>query len=305
MEVLKKSWWLFSLLGIASAFLNPYIGLFAIMPAIMYFIDGVLIGIGRIQCRNKTREGFQRIAAIQSSGIWFVILFNIVIQGIIIKAFADILNYPQKKNMGFIPMEAFNLSVWVPTMWILYIIFAVISLILFSLRIYDLYYNKNYTMKPRRIQFGYLKQVDTNSFWFRIWRGLGKIWYIFAVCSFVVGSLNFPYPAFTCFRFFFFFPFGISWINIRYFSRLLRIYANKEGDFYADCRARFQYQLDLFRKKGVFLTNIFALCFIEAMLLLGECMSGAAPLTLFLSILCDALLISSMSYHLWRLAEKR
>lgn len=305
MEVLKKTWWFFCLLGIAAAFFNPYIGMFAMIEAILMFVNGCFVGVGRIRCRNKNRDGFQGIAKIQSSAFWPVIFFNIVVLIIFIKVFAGISNSPQRTNMGFIPLNSYDLTVWVPAMWVLFITSEMIYLFLLSLRLYDLYWNKNYTMKPRKVKFGFLKQPDTDSWWFRIWRGTGKIWFIFAICSFVAGSFNYPYPVFTCFRFFFFFPFGILWINIRTRLSAIRRCSNKQGSIYEACDSRAQHELDMFRGKGMFLTSIIELWVIEAVLIITACIAGAAPLPLSLSILCDVLFISSMCYHVWGLAEKR
>lgn len=305
MEALKKSWWIFGVLGITAAFFNPYIGLFAGMEAIMLYINGIFIAIGRVRCRNKDLDGYQVIAKAQSPAVWPLMLFNVVFLVIIIKMIIEFTTSPKRKNMGVIPLDAYNLTVWVPAMLILSIVFEVLSTALMAFRLYDLYYNKSYTMKPRKIQFGFLKQPNTDSWYFSLWSGTGKIWLIFAVFSFTAGCFSYQYPVLTCIRFFFFFPYVISLINIKSSQSMIRRLTGKVDESSTSCVARAQHQLKMLKGKGVFITNIFAMIFIECMLILTYFFIGTTLIKISISIICDVLFIISISYKIWELAEKK
>jgi len=306
MERLKKFWWVFGVLGTAATFLNPYVGLFALLPALILFINGITIGTGRTRCRQKNQPGYNGIVQLQSYSFWAFLVWDIIFVPMFIAMVIFFTTTPDRKILTPVPTQGFNFANWVPFLLIASLVFQVSSIILAALRQYDLYWNKTYTMKPKRQKMASLKQPKEDSLLYKMFRIIGKGWICLATLSLAAGLFSIRFPALTLLRLFLLFPYLILLINIRLRQSVSHRSAAHSETFPTDSGRIAQDQLVMFRGKGMFLFLFFMMAFIEGIILMCEIIIPAtSSIMLYVSIILDVLLILSLGDKLWELAEKK
>jgi hypothetical protein len=189
MNILKKTWWFFSLIGVAAAFLNPYIGPFALFGALMFFINAIFVGIGRTNNRYRNKPGFETITRVQSKTFWamvvcecfFAFIFAAVVIGL------PILAMKVGRDMEIVAIAALprkSLSMLTVSVAL---IFEGLSLFLAAARGFDLYINKNYRLREKQGAQGGRMPLG----FFSHFRVLGKVWFVFVALAFASGAMSF------------------------------------------------------------------------------------------------------------------
>lgn len=306
MEGLKKSWWFFGVLGTAAALLNPYVGLFACFPAVILFICGISIGVGRTRCRQKNQPGYNGIARMQSYSFWFLLLWDIIFVPIVVGMIIFFTTTPNRKILTPLSTQGFDFANWVPLLMVVAVAFEALSIILAAFRQYDLYWSKTYTLKPKHHKTENLNQPRENSSLYSLFQIMGRGWAIFAALSFAAGLFSIRFPALTLLRIFLLLPYFILLINVRARQSMIRRFAANPQAFPAYAEKVAQDQLNMFTGKGMFLVLIFAMILIEGMIVMCELiLPVTSGFALYISLFFDVSFLLSLGFELWNLAEKK